>query len=87
MYTNVGNFLSAESYIRKQLSEAQSYSHWHCDVTQMYAEMAERAGREDLFPLLQGKFDSIWEEVQVLNAGKRHLAVIESLRNHDKLEN
>lgn len=87
MYTNVGRLFSAESFLRKQLAEAESYSYWHNDAIQMYANMAERAGREDLFPLLQAKFDSVWEEVQVLNAGKRHLAVIESLRIYDNLEN
>lgn len=86
MYTNVARLFSSENFIRKQIAEAQSYSYWHNDVVQMYANMAERAGREDLFPMLQGKFDSIWEELQVINSGKKHLAAIENLKKYDHLE-
>jgi len=87
MFFIQGNLLSAESFLRKELVEASSYSYWHNDIVSIYAKLVEESEREDLVPRLQKKFDTIFNDVEIVRAGERHLKAIENLKQWDNLLN
>lgn len=81
------NLFSAKQYLQIQLQEAQSFSYAHDELVTIYAQFAEQTDRTYLFPKLQTTYDSIFDNLQTIEAGMRHLHAIERLHDYDDLKN
>lgn len=84
---NVFRFLSCENFLRRSIYETQGVNFLHNDLIQCYFQLAEGMGWEQVYDSLVKAADGTVETQGVINAAKRHLDQIKSLKQHDGLPN